>query len=452
MSVDASAVIVAVATAASALVQGAAVPTEIKDQVAHVLESFEASAPGVEQQVAGMIAALPESVQPAAQQAVVDATNSVATAIEPHLPPEAAAALVAPPEGEGPPPGLAPAAPAPRPNPFAVTPPPAVATGPVAQAPAGIAIGGITLPSIPAILPGTSLAPIGAVAVFAPWLKKAGSLCDGITAPVLAALYSVENGFRYGPTAPVSPVGARGPGQFMPGTWDDYGTDADGDGKADVLGVADPVMASGHLLCDNWSRIEGWKREGRVTGDTLGLTLAAYNAGLGAVLRSGGMPAGLPDYENQTKPYVAKILAARPVFERILAPFVALGLPVADDTGRHVIDAAFRYLGLPYVWGGGNINGPSGGGFDCSGLTSFAVHAAAGIALPRTSETQWQVGVEVPLSEARPGDLVFGNWQAPGPGHVGIYIGGGQMVHAPTTGDVVRIGDVFPDMRARRIL
>ncbi|WP_185113657.1 C40 family peptidase, partial [Rhodococcus aetherivorans] len=53
---------------------------------------------------------------------------------------------------------------------------------------------------------------------------------------------------------------------------------------------------------------------------------------------------------------------------------------------------------------------------------------------------------------ARPGDLVFGNWQSDGPGHVGIYIGGGQMVHAPTFGDVVRVGAVFPGMKARRLL
>ena len=443
MTVDPSSLIVAVASAVSTAVLGVEVPDAFQEPAAAFAESVEQGAAALGAQLDDAFAVLPEGVQAPAQQAVTDTHDRLTAAIDSSVPESSTgdADVDAPPVTDGAP---AIAGPAPRPNPWGIG-SGASAAAPAAGVPA-------VLPPLPAIVPGTSLAPIGAVAVFAPWLKKAGEICEGVTAPVLAALYSVENGFRYGPTAPVSPVGARGPGQFMPGTWDAYGKDSDGDGKADVLGVADPVMASGHLLCDNWSRIEGWKREGRVTGDTLGLTLAAYNAGLGAVLRSGGMPTGLPDYENQTKPYVAKILAARPVFERILAPFVALGLPVADDTGRHVIDAAFRYLGLPYVWGGGNINGPSGGGFDCSGLTSFAVHAAAGIALPRTSETQWQVGVEVPLSEARPGDLVFGNWQAPGPGHVGIYIGGGQMVHAPTTGDVVRIGDVFPDMRARRIL
>lgn len=71
---------------------------------------------------------------------------------------------------------------------------------------------------------------------------------------------------------------------------------------------------------------------------------------------------------------------------------------------------------------------------------------------PRTSETQWNVGVERPLSEAVPGDLLFGNWSANGPGHVAIYIGNGQMIHAPTTGDVVRVASVFADMRARHVM
>ncbi|CDZ91383.1 NlpC/P60 family protein [Rhodococcus ruber] len=465
MSVDPSAVIVAVATAASALVQGVDIPEHLEEQVAQVIESFQASAESsaaaTDQQVTDLVAALPEPMRPAAEQAVADATSAAKDALMPHLPPEAVAVLEPPAENpvQAAPPQapsvLAPAAPAGRPSVFGA-PAPGAATGSGAwgSAPGGVGTGGaaVTLPSIPAILPGTNLAPIGAIAVFAPWLRKAGKLCEGVGAPVLAALYSAENGFRYGPSAPVSPVGAKGPGQFMPGTWDAYGKDADGDGRADVLGIADPVMASGNLLCDNYRQIEQWKAQGVVRGDTLDLTLAAYNAGLGAVRRSGGMPSGLPDYENQTKPYVAKIRATEMVFARLLSPFFGLGLPGMTETGNRVVDLAFRYLGLPYVWGGGNINGPSGGGFDCSGLTSYAVYAATGVTLPRTSQTQWRVGTEIPIELARPGDLVFGNWQSDGPGHVGIYIGGGQMVHAPTFGDVVRVGAVFPGMKARRLI
>ena len=81
MSVDPSAVIVAVATAASALVQGADVPAEIKDQVTQAIESFEAGAPDTDKQVEDFVASLPEQVQGQAQQVVDDTTDSVAAAI-----------------------------------------------------------------------------------------------------------------------------------------------------------------------------------------------------------------------------------------------------------------------------------------------------------------------------------------------------------------------------------
>jgi cell wall-associated NlpC family hydrolase len=296
-----------------------------------------------------------------------------------------------------------------------------------------------------------TLTPTGTFGLFIPWLKKAGNLCEGVEAPTIAALYSAENGFRYGPTAPVSPAGARGPGQFMSATWKTYGKDADGDGVVDILGVADPVMASGHLLCDMYAQIERWKSGGLVEGDTLDLTIAGYNAGLGAVLQSGGMPSGKPDYENQTKPYVAKIRASEKRFAQLLSPFAGLSI---TGIGGQIVERAMEYLGLPYVWGGGNSNGPSGGGFDCSGLTSFAVHSATAgaVTLPRTSETQWSVGKSIPMEQAEPGDLLFGNFGPGGPGHVAIFVGNGQMIHAPTTGDVVRIAPVFDGMQARRVV
>ncbi|MBV7707060.1 C40 family peptidase [Nocardia nova] len=297
----------------------------------------------------------------------------------------------------------------------------------------------------------------GRIAAFVPWFRKAGSLCSGIKAPTLAALYAAENGFRYGPDAPVSPTGALGPGQFMPGTWAVYGKDVHGTGTPDVFDIGDSVMASGHLLCDSYRQIEMWKGEGRVVGDTLALTIAAYNAGAGAVFRSGGMPSGSPDYEHQTKPYVARILATREQYEWLSADDYLL--PAAnhsiEDVGHRIVAQAVRYLGLPYVWGGGDSNGPTSGGFDCSGLTSFAVHAATGgaVTLPRTSQGQWHVGVEIPLSEAAPGDLLFGSW-APDdgqPGHVAIYLGNNRMIHAPQPGETVRISPVMSGMHARRI-
>ena len=439
MSIDPSTIIIGLATAAGAFVQGTGAPPAITDPVTQTLESISAS--DVDQQVDDAVTSLPEPMRAPAQQAVDDTAAAAADILSPHLPPGALSPPV-----PAPAPGVQSSEPPPsQPDP----PAPVLLSSPPTDGGDSPAAKGTVLPPVPAAFPRASVAPVGAIALFAPWLRKAGAICDGIKPATLAALYAAENGFRYGPTAPVSPTGARGPGQFMPETWSAYGKDADDDGTTNILGIADPVMASGNMLCDMFEQIGNWKRQGRVSGDTLDLTLAAYNAGAGAVLRSGGMPSGSPDYENQTKPYVAKIRSSEPSFAELLAPLI--GLPLAGGAGSDVVEQAIRYLGLPYVWGGGGVEGPSGGGFDCSGLTSFAVHAATGLTLPRTSETQWTVGQEIPMDQARPGDLLFGNWQSGGPGHVAIYIGNGQMVHAPTTGDVVRIADVFPEMKARRI-
>jgi peptidoglycan DL-endopeptidase CwlO len=94
-----------------------------------------------------------------------------------------------------------------------------------------------------------------------------------------------------------------------------------------------------------------------------------------------------------------------------------------------VVGIAMRYLGVPYVWGGAS---PSG--FDCSGFVMY-VYAQVGVSLPHYTGAQWNVGVPVSRGDLQPGDLVFFD----GLGHVGIYIGGGQFIHAPHTGTVVQI-------------
>jgi cell wall-associated NlpC family hydrolase len=99
----------------------------------------------------------------------------------------------------------------------------------------------------------------------------------------------------------------------------------------------------------------------------------------------------------------------------------------------HVVAIALQYLGIPYVWGGSS---PSTG-FDCSGLVAY-VYAQVGVSLPHHAASQWNYGTPVPQDQLAPGDLVFFS----GLGHMGIYIGGGQFVHAPHTGDVVRISSM----------
>jgi cell wall-associated NlpC family hydrolase len=97
-----------------------------------------------------------------------------------------------------------------------------------------------------------------------------------------------------------------------------------------------------------------------------------------------------------------------------------------------VVSIALQYLGVPYVWGGAS---PSG--FDCSGLTMYA-YAKVGVYLPHNAAMQYGMGTPVSRSQLAPGDLVFFN----GLSHVGMYIGGGRFVHAPHTGDVVKISSL----------
>ena len=110
------------------------------------------------------------------------------------------------------------------------------------------------------------------------------------------------------------------------------------------------------------------------------------------------------------------------------APTYDPNLPAAKYGG--VVSIALQYLGVPYVWGGSS---PSTG-FDCSGFSSY-VFAQVGVYLPHHAASQYSMGTAGPYDQLAPGDLVFFS----GLGHVGIYIGSGQFVHAPHTGDVVRI-------------
>jgi cell wall-associated NlpC family hydrolase len=117
-------------------------------------------------------------------------------------------------------------------------------------------------------------------------------------------------------------------------------------------------------------------------------------------------------------------------------------------TGAAVVADASQYLGVPYQWGGTSVTT----GFDCSGLVQH-VYGDLGISLPRTSEQQATVGTAVDgVANAQPGDLVFFEPSASGPGHVGIYIGNGQMIDAPHHGTDVRVQAVGDPSAIRRIL
>ncbi|MBC7248431.1 MAG: C40 family peptidase [Actinobacteria bacterium] len=122
--------------------------------------------------------------------------------------------------------------------------------------------------------------------------------------------------------------------------------------------------------------------------------------------------------------------AATTVRQTVSAPRVPP--PPPPPYAPDVIKVAYAQLGKPYRYAG---SGPDV--FDCSGLVMYC-YAQVGVSLPHSSYMQARCGVPVSYSELQPGDLVFFH----GYGHVGLYIGNGQYIHAPRTGDVVRIADL----------
>ena len=109
----------------------------------------------------------------------------------------------------------------------------------------------------------------------------------------------------------------------------------------------------------------------------------------------------------------------------------------SGTTGITAVSIADQFLGIPYRWGGADPLT----GFDCSGLTMY-VYAQLGIQLPHYAADQWQMLPHVDASQLEPGDLVFFEPRANGPGHVGIFAGGDNFIEAPHTGDVVKIANL----------
>jgi NlpC/P60 family len=121
-------------------------------------------------------------------------------------------------------------------------------------------------------------------------------------------------------------------------------------------------------------------------------------------------------------------------------PPLPLSAPIEflhPSLGGRAVALAQRYLGIPYVWGGAD----PATGFDCSGLVMY-VYGKLGISLPHFTGSQWQLGKRIAQEDLVPGDIVFFFPQSYGPGHEGLYIGNGRFLHAPRTGDVVKISSL----------
>ena len=130
----------------------------------------------------------------------------------------------------------------------------------------------------------------------------------------------------------------------------------------------------------------------------------------------------------------------------------------ATGTAAAVIAQAQRWLGTPYAWGGGTLEGPSEGfaqgagivGFDCSSYVRYAYYHGAGITLPRTSSEQYAataartvVTGDLDLTRLQPGDLLFWGSSAGSIHHVALYAGGGMMLEEPRTGLTARLQQVY---------
>ncbi|WP_160677777.1 C40 family peptidase [Clostridium sp. C8-1-8] len=157
-----------------------------------------------------------------------------------------------------------------------------------------------------------------------------------------------------------------------------------------------------------------------------------------------------PDVDSKIVNYIEK--AKKAVDNKKAAAttqtFVSRGSSVSGSvpaSSSSVLSEAYKYLGIPYVWGAGGPNS-----FDCSGFTSY-VFGKLGVNLPRTTYDQINVGTSVSYSDLQPGDLVFTRGSASRPEHVGIYVGGGQMIHAPRTGENVKVGPIYDYVASRRL-
>lgn len=248
------------------------------------------------------------------------------------------------------------------------------------------------------------------------WYLDAAQTCPGLGWNVLAAIGSVESdhgrstmpGVRTGQNS----AGAGGPMQFLAATWTGYGADGDHDGRKDRYNPADAIHGAARYLCANHAG-QGGKH--------LHHAIWQY---------------------NHADWYVRKVLAQA-------ARYAAPSTIPASGRGAIAVRAALRWLGTPYSWGGGGPTGPTYGtqqgagtrGFDCSGLTQHA-WAKASIHLPRTAADQYTTGPHIPRPQLQPGDLIFFAHNPHDPRtihHVALYYGHGQMIHAPHTGDIVRI-------------
>ncbi|WP_371927776.1 NlpC/P60 family protein [Lentzea sp. HUAS12] len=250
--------------------------------------------------------------------------------------------------------------------------------------------------------------------------RTAASHCPGLDWTVLAAIGKVETDHGRSPLPGVhsgeNQAGAGGPMQFLAATFNGvisaHQLPPGGASPPSRYNPHDAIHAAAFLLCDNG-------------------------------VRGGDLYAAIYSY-NHADWYVDMVLDQAAAYAEAAASSLGTGdcntTQAPNAATLAAITYACRQLGLPYVWGG---DGPDAGheGFDCSGLTK-AAYGAAGVTLLRTAHQQFDMGPRVAEGQPLlPGDLVF--YGTPrNIHHVGLYLGQGKMINAPTFGIPVQVGNV----------
>lgn len=287
----------------------------------------------------------------------------------------------------------------------------------LSAAAAGILADDDTTPTAAAAQPGADIPVADIPAAMLPLYQRAATAdCDGLPWTVLAAVGKVETDHGRSPLPGVhsgqNSAGAQGPMQFLPATFAAYARPVP-PGGADPPSPYDPVdavHAAARYLCASGAR----------GGADIPGALFAY---------------------NHSDAYVHQVLTVARSYAAAASP------QDASDAAAKAVAFAEAQLGVRYLWGGDGptlTELPGGrtrvtGGFDCSGLTR-AAYAAAGVEIPRTARSQFAAGPQIPAGQPlEPGDLIFYGSSTATIHHVGIYVGGGKMIHALDVGDVVRV-------------
>ncbi|MDQ2851172.1 MAG: peptidoglycan DD-metalloendopeptidase family protein [Actinomycetota bacterium] len=260
----------------------------------------------------------------------------------------------------------------------------------------------------------------------------------GIPWPLLGGIGMEETG--HGRNTGTSSAGAQGDMQFMPATFAEYGVDGNGDGVKDIRNPADSIFTAANYLVQSGAKSDVRK------------AIFAYNHADWYV----------NDVLYYAQAYGGGQFSNSPINVGCTdAPPGGIGAAAAPGYEAAAVAEAKKWLGTPYVWGGGGVNGPTGGGFDCSGLVQDVVYVATGkkLTLPRVSGAQYTTATmatvatysgsgPMDLTGMRPGDVIVFNVPADQDpwGHVGIYVGNGQVIHAPRPGTVVRVADLKTDL------